>query len=169
MDALANTYVSQRCGVLLGARYEEVLKWLPHMRPYPLDDELVRDALYAVTHLVYTLNDYGTYKLSKAWLPKEFAFLRDNVDTAIAMDDQELLGELLDSLKAFGLPDNNPLIRRGTKYLLARQNQDGSWGDPDEENIRRRCHTTWTVIDGLRSYAWRGERFSIPSVKQIVG
>jgi squalene cyclase len=78
------------------------------------------------------------------------------------------LGELLDSLKAFGLPDNHPLIRRGTKYLLARQNPDGSWGDTDDENIRRRCHTTWTVIDGLRSYAWREERLSIPSVRKLL-
>jgi squalene cyclase len=138
------------------------------MRPYPLDDEVVRDALYAVTHVVYTLNDYGTYKLSKAWLPKEFAFIRDNVGTAIAMKDPELLGELLDSLKAFGLPDNHPLIRRGTKYLLAQQNQDGSWGDPNDENIRRRCHTAWTVIDGLRSYTERGERLSVPGIQQIL-
>jgi hypothetical protein len=85
------------------------------------------------------------------------------------MEDPELLGELLDSLKAFGLPDTHPLIRRGTKYLLAQQNQDGSWGDPDEENIRRRCHTTWTVIDGLRSYALREERLSVPRVQQILG
>ena len=67
MRALANTYVSERCGILFGARYLDVLKWLPAMRPYPVgadeDVEVLRDAIYAVTHIVYTLNDYGTYRL----------------------------------------------------------------------------------------------------------
>jgi hypothetical protein len=172
MEALANTYVSGRCGVLLGAHYPDVLKWLPTMRPYPVsaavDVETLRDAIYAVTHIVYTLNDYGTYRLSPRWLPREFAFLKANVAGACERKDPEVLGELLDSLKAFGLSAGHPLIMRGTEYLLARQNEDGSWGDPDEENIRTRCHTTWTAIDGLRTYAWRGERLSRPAIKPML-
>jgi len=161
MEALSNTYVGERCGVIFGAPYLDVLKWLPRMRPYPvegeLDDEFLREAIYAVTHIVYTLNDYSTYRLRPEWLPQEFAFLKANVDSAIERNDPEVLGELLDTLKAFGLRDTHPLIRRGTKFLLANQNNDGSWGDPDE-SIRTRCHTTWTAIDGLRKHAWRGER-----------
>ena len=57
---------------------------------------------------------------------------------------------------------------RGTKYLLANQNEDGSWGDTDEEDIRTRCHTTWTAIDGLRAHAWRGERAIRPEIKSIL-
>src|SRR6185503_3761372 len=34
MRALAATYVSGRCGILFGAGYLDVLKWLPAMRPY---------------------------------------------------------------------------------------------------------------------------------------
>ena len=169
MEALANTYVAERCGVLFGARYADVLKWLPSMRPYPVADvdeeELVRDAIYAVTHIVYTLNDYNTYRLSPRWLPQEVAYLKASVAAACAQHDPELLGELLDSLKAFGLPAQHPLIQRGTRYLLREQNEDGSWGDPGEENIRTRCHTTWTAIDGLRTCAWRGERLSRPDLR----
>ena len=160
MEALANNYVAERSGVLFGCRYADVLKWLPFMRPYPTikvsDEALVRDAIYAVTHIVYTSNDYNTYRLSPRSLPKEFAYLKANVASACKREDPEILGELLDSLKAFGLRSDDPLITRGTDYLLASQNQDGSWGEVDEENIRTRCHTTWTVIDGLRTYAWRG-------------
>ena len=172
MGALASTYISDRCGIVFGAGYPDVLGWLPAMRPYPVgtdeDIELVRDAVYAVTHVVYTLNDFGTYRLRPGWLPQEFEFLKKNVTAACERRDPELLGELLDSLKAFGLRDSHPLIIRGTKYLLAAQNEDGSWGDPDEENIRRRCHTTWTAIDGLRNYAWRAERVSRPELKTML-
>lgn len=171
MEALANTYVAERSGVVFGASYADVLKWTPAMRPYPTgddDEEVLRDAIYAVTHIVYTLNDYGTYRLSRRWLPREFAFLKSNVASACERNDPEVLGELLDSLRAFGLSLRYPLIRRGTKYLLAEQNRDGSWGDPGEQNVRTRCHTTWTAIDGLRAYAWRGERLSNPEVKPVL-
>ncbi len=172
MGALASTYVSGRCGIFFGARYLDVLKWLPTIRPYPVSGdenvELLRDAIYAVTHLVYSLNDYSTYRLRPGWLPREFAFLKANVASACERKDPEVLGELIDSLKAFGLRASHPLIMRGTGYLLSEQNEDGSWGDPDEENIRTRCHTTWTAIDGLRTYAWRGERLSRPEVKSIL-
>ena len=171
MEALANTYVGGRCGVLFGARYTDVLKWLPLMRPYPAageDEEVVRDAIFAVTHLVYSLNDYNTYRLSPRSLPKEFAYLKANVEAACVNHDPELLGELLDSLKAFGLRASHPLIMRGAEYLLANQNEDGSWGDPDEEDIRTRCHTTWTATDGLRTHAWRGKRTIPPEIRSIL-
>jgi hypothetical protein len=113
------------------------------------------EAIYAVTHVVYTLNDYNTYRLSARRLPAEFAFLKANVAAACARNDPEVLGELLDALKAFGLRANHPLVFQGTKFLLENQNEDGSWGDPHEQNIRTRLHTTWTAIDGLRDFAWR--------------
>jgi hypothetical protein len=171
MEALANTYVAEKCGIHFGSRYQEVLRWMPAMRPYPTtddDEQVLRDAIYAVTHVVYTLNDYGTYRLSQRWLPREFAFLKANVKSACSRKDPEILGELLDSLRAFGLTDTHPLIEHGTKYLLAAQNPDGSWGDTTEQNIRTRCHTTWTAIDGLRAYSWRGERLSRPAVKTVL-
>jgi hypothetical protein len=173
IDALTRSYFADRLGVVLGARYRDVIKWLPAMRPYRgrengHNPDFV-SSIYAVTHVVYTLNGYSTYKLSPRWLPDEYEFLRSNLVEAIAMEDPETMGEFLDSLKAFGLTENHPLIRKGMDYVLATQNADGSWGDVDAEDIYERYHPTWTAIDGLREYAWGGERLYVPGLMRTVG
>jgi len=96
--------------------------------------------------------------------------LQRHVATAIAMKDAEMCGELLDTLKSFGLTDADPLLRKGLDYLLAQQNGDGSWGDTDtdDDDIYARYHPTWTAIDGLRDYAWRGLRLSLPKLAPLL-
>jgi len=172
MDALGATFCGERYGVILGARYAEVLKWLPDMRPYlgpkKQDYSDFFYTVYAITHVVYTLNGYGRYNLSPRWLPHEFQFLKANLKEAVNFDDPDMVGEFLDSLKAFGLSDQHPTIRLGTNYLLAKQNSDGSWGDPDSQDIFQRYHATWAAIDGLRDYAWRGERLIFPKLQPLL-
>ncbi|MEK6286357.1 MAG: hypothetical protein AABO57_11500 [Acidobacteriota bacterium] len=169
MEAIYRGYRNQRSGVMLGTKYADAIRWLPEMRPYSgLKDTTADDfhsSVYAVTHVVYTLNDYGRFKLSPRWLPHEFDFLKENLQEAVALDDPEMVGEFLDTLKAFGLTDGHLLIRHGTEYLLSHQNLDGSWGNVNADDIHHRYHPTWTAIDGLRDYAWRGERLSFPKLK----
>lgn len=171
-DALIRTYMGDCYGVRLGAPYAEVIKWLPAMRPYPefvdADDMEFYDAVYAVTHTVYTLNGYSRYRLSPRWLPAEYSFLKRNLTRAISMEDPETMGEFLDSLKAFGLDEDHPLIRKGVDFLLATQNADGSWGDVDAEDIYQRYHPTWTAVDGLRDYGWRGQRLRFPKLASLL-
>lgn len=161
-DALTRSYTGDRYGVCLGAPFADVIKWLPRMRPYPNHSEEDNSesywAIYAVTHVVYTLNDYSSYQLSPRSLPQEFAFLKSSIEQAIVTDDPETMGEVLDTLKSFGLAEDHPLILKGVNYLLGAQNPDGSWGDMDAEDIYLRHHPTWTAIDGLREYAWRGTK-----------
>jgi hypothetical protein len=84
------------------------------------------------------------------------------------MEDPETMGEFLDTLKSFGLPEDHPLIVKGLSYLLSHQNPDGSWGDVEAEDIYERYHPTWTAIDGLREYAWRGERLSFQRLRPVL-
>ena len=167
--ALMATYSGDRYGVTLGAHYREVIKWLPAMRPYRGNENDRNadfyDTAYAVTHIIYTLNDYSVYLLSPDWLPQEFAFLKVNLKEAIRREDPEMAGEFLDALRAFGLTSRHSLIRMGTEYLLSKQNSDGSWGEMTTDDIYARYHPTWTAIDGLREYAWRGEGLSFPKLK----
>jgi hypothetical protein len=163
---LMATYTADRHGFDFGARYSDALGWLPAMRPYSGREgganEDFYDTVYAVTHVVYTLNDYSTYQLSPGWLPEEFRFLKANLKEAVATDDPEMMGEFLDALRAFGLTDGDPLIRSGMEYLLTTQKADGSWCEAEEGDLYLRYHPTWTALDGLREYRWRGRGLSFP-------
>jgi hypothetical protein len=158
--------MGERYGCKLGASYADVIGWLPSMRPYPeYEGDHTGDfgwAVYAVTHVVYTLNDYCRYLLAPRWLPQEFAFLKRSCAQAIVLDDPDMTGEFLDSLRSFGLAESHTLIAKGIDYLLSSQNPDGSWGDLTADGIYERYHPTWTAIDGLREYAWHGRRLSFP-------
>ena len=56
------------------------------------------DIVYFVTHVVYTVNAYGVYKMSCRLLPDEFQFLKTYLHEAISMNDPEMVGEF-ESLK----------------------------------------------------------------------
>jgi hypothetical protein len=171
-DSLTRSYMGECYGVVLGASFADALKWVAHMRPYPeRGKESEGDfysGVYAVTHIVYTLNHYSVYQLSPRLLRREYKFLKANLKEAIDLQDPEMMGEFLDALKAFGLSDNNRLMRKGMDYLLSTQNADGSWGERETEDLYSWYHPTWTAIDGLREYRWRGKGLSFPGLKPML-
>ena len=165
--ALIRSYMGARYGVKLGASYADAIRWLPAMRPYPPLSRGYEDfiwAVYAVTHVVYTLNGYSTYRLSPRWLLEEYEFLKGSLDDVIKLGDTDAAGEVLDSLKSFGLSDRHPLISRGVEFLLATQNADGSWGDVGAEDVYDRYHPTLTAVNGLRDYAWKKRALVFPEL-----
>ncbi|MFL6284067.1 MAG: hypothetical protein ACJ74Q_13075 [Pyrinomonadaceae bacterium] len=168
--ALIRAYVADSYGVSLGATYADVLRWLPTLRPYPsaFAEASFYDAAYAVTHIVYTLNDYDKYRLRPSWLPREFAFLKQNLASLIEADDPETVGEFMECLKSFGLSGRGPLIRAGTDFLLASQNADGSWGKIDNEDIYRNYHVTLAATGGLMEVRWRAPRLTFPELKPLL-
>ena len=172
MDALIATYTGDRYGIPLGASYRDVLQWMPAMRPYLKLTQTSRrnflDTLYALTHVVYTLNDYGKYLLPRDLLPQEFAYLKANLGAAIALHDPETMGEFLDTLKGFGLNGSDEVIRTGITYLLDTQGPDGTWGDPKEKDTYTLYHSAWTAIDGLKDCRWQGEGLSFPQVRPLL-
>jgi len=170
LDALITTYTGDCYGIQLGAPYEAVLRWLPVMRPYldrrhTTDAEFI-DTFYAVTHVVYTLNDYGRYLLPRDLLEDEFQFLRGNAPEAIALNDPETTGEFLDSLKSFGMNGSDEVIRAGMSYLLDTQRADGTWSRPEEKDFYTLYHSAWTGIDGLKDCRWQGEGISFPKLRR---
>lgn len=172
-DALITTYGGDHYGVKLGAHYKDVLKWMPTLKPYRGSEHQANpdfyDTVYAITHVVYTLNNYSMYRLSPKMLPDEFEFLKTNLKEAIAEGDSDMLGEFMDSLRSLGLTSDEPEIRAGMEYYLSHQNRDGSWGEKYETDIYERYHPTWNGIAGLSEYAWQyGEGLSFPELKPFL-
>ena len=165
-DALITTYFGDTYGIPLGAKFEDVTQWLPQMRPYRgYESGKNKDFItivYAITHIVYTLNDYNAYRLHPEWLRQEYEFLRANLRHIVAANDPETMGEFLDTLKSFGLTEADPLIQTGMAFVLSRQDANGSWGDAGDRDVYHRYHSTWTAINGLMHYAWQGEKVSFP-------
>ena len=157
-DALIAAYSGDRCGITLGAHYQDVLRWLPTLRPYPArgtaSSHTYYAGIYTATHVIYTYNHYSLYRVSPGCFPQEFEHLQANLRQAQADHDPETMGEYLDSLRAFGLGLEDNLVRTGFDFLLSTQNSDGSWGSRGDPDIYGRYHPTWTAIDGLRDYRW---------------
>ncbi len=149
-----------------------MLRWLPTLRPYPEQAQAATDefydSIYAVTHVVYTLNHYNQVRLTPRLLPAEYQFLHANLRTAIALKDTDMLGEMMDSLRAFGVTETDPALRAAIEFYLTRQHADGSWGDTQAGDIYDRYHPTWNAIAGLSHYTWRGRTLSHPELKPLL-
>jgi uncharacterized protein DUF6895 len=153
--ALTNTYFCERHGLRLGVRFVEVIGQLPRLRPYPAPGTRhYYDSLYAVTHVVYTLNDYGGARVSPRHFPQEFRFLKACMRWALERGEPDTIGEIIDTLSAFGIGDAHPLLVKGRAFLLAHQRDDGGWGEEDDDEYRH-FHHVWAAIDGLRDYRWQ--------------
>jgi hypothetical protein len=159
-DALVTAHAGRHYGIVLGSPLDDVVRWLPVMRPYRArqekDPDEFFDTVYAITHVIYTLNDYHQVHIAPGCLPQEFDYLRASLAGALKLHDPDMLGEYLDTLKAFGLTMSDPLLRQAEEFLLATQNPDGSWGDMKDPDVYGRYHPTWAAVDGLREYQWSG-------------
>ena len=154
--ALTSAYFCDRHGMPLGVRLVDVVRHTHSLRPYPAPGHVdFYQALYAVTHLVYTLSDYSAARLPRTWLRQEYRFLRSAMRWAIDTGEADTIGEIVDSLAVLGAGDNDEVILEGRRFLLDTQRADGGWGNEDGDPYGQ-FHTVWTAIDGLRDYGWRG-------------
>ena len=80
--------------------------------------------------------------------------MKKRVPLLIKADDAETMGEFLDTLKAFGMTNNDPLIQAGMKFIMKSQNRDGSRGQDDPADVYPVFHSTWTGVNGLMNYAF---------------
>lgn len=155
--ALTNIYFCERFGLELPVTYADVMRLLPTLRPYPRPGtRFHHDAIYAVTHIVYTLNDYNSAQLRAPLLGRERRFLKASMAWALKRGEADTVAEIVDSLAGCGVADTDPRMVQGRRFILDQQRKDGGWGDEHDEYGR--FHSVWTCIDGLRDYGWRSRR-----------
>lgn len=159
--AMVGAHIAQGAGMRPGSSVREIAAWRPVMQPYPRPRRRLTSAgwsaFYAVTHLIYVLNDYSLYLLPRERFLAEVEFLRAACEVAIVDDDVEGIGEAVDALLTLGDTERDPLIARARRKILALQNRDGSWGSRSDEPYTR-LHKTWVALDGLTRYGRRETR-----------
>ena len=94
------------------------------------------DQCYLVTHVVFTLSEWGALRLDKELLPHEYYFLREHMVSQIRVKNVHLVGEFVEALRIFGCDDDDDIVKQGINFLLKEQSKsDGSW-DREEETMR---------------------------------
>jgi hypothetical protein len=156
--AMVGTHIAESAGMRLRWSVRDLAAWRSAMQPYPRPrrrlTRATESAFYAVTHLVYVLNDYNLYALPRGRFEAEAQLLRAVCAIGIDLDDVEAMGEAVDALLALGEPERDPLIARARQRILALQNRDGSWGSRADKPYTR-LHKTWVALDGLTRYGRR--------------
>ena len=127
-NTLIHCFYAERVGVTLGgATYAQAFNWLTCVRPYKgptgLEWQEYIDQAYLITHIIFTLNNWGELMLDPMLLPHEYYFIRENMPIMITQGDSHLVGEFVECLRAFGCPDSDPVVRKGMDCLLNSQAQ----------------------------------------------
>jgi hypothetical protein len=155
--ALVVTHAGECLYTTLGTPYRLVAAWRDSMIPYISEDTerdgTAFDCFYAVSHLLYTLTDYGVYMLPGDALHAEQVYLREMLARAIRNDDQEMVSEAAECLSLFSTSANEAKLGRSSNYLLDRQLDGGSWGGDDWYD---RFHRAWVGFDALRDWVHPG-------------
>ena len=153
IDLLIGFHFTDRAGVPVGVSFAEALVFVPSVVYVP-DAEVGGDRYVdqnnLVTHLVYTLSGYASWTVPADLLPREFAYIKEELPVAVMWADPETLAEYVDSLKLMG--EGDELIGPAIEVLLDIQKPDGRWEPVDVEDEYDRYHATWCVMDALRSY-----------------
>jgi hypothetical protein len=124
--------------------------------------KMTSDDVYALTHEVYAVYEYGDRRDVDPFDAPSKTYLRTTVEALVgryrARGDPDLAGELVECLHYLRMRDS-PAYAEGVRFLLDSQNMDGSWGTYEREMKRFgkyvdhgfRLHTTLVAIGALTS------------------
>jgi len=168
-----NAHMGQR-----GPFQREVFGWYYRhfglVEPFPLDGSLRegyiarredpsgfdRTAVYQLTHEVFVPYEYGERLDADPFDAEDKAYLRSSLEGLISKyierDDPDLVAELVSCMRFLRFVES-PSFRDGLRFLLASQNDDGSWGDAGRVmrdyghagKYRITLHTTTVALDAL--------------------
>lgn len=151
-------------------RFEDWLRLgarIPAIHRYASDEDAYHDQNYYFTHVVLVLTGYGAEPVDDLQLRADLlAYLQEHYPTVHdEVGDLDLLGEFAQCFKLLGAADA-PEVERAIRSLLARQNEDGSWGVASDfdGSTYDAMHPTWAALTALYASSpgpagrggWRG-------------
>jgi hypothetical protein len=154
----------------------DVVKLLPLARSYQRIDELGNDTFlwqcYFITHLIYVFSDWGQHLLPRQLFSEEFEFMISNMDLVIRLDDPELVGEFLQSLKILQMDEWVDLdlwhvMDAGYSYLTDLEEKEGLQGRfmNGRRSVKDRYHSSYCASVGLQDYYYSKVNMGISAVK----
>nr|CCA26664.1 conserved hypothetical protein [Albugo laibachii Nc14] len=155
-SALLATYYAELVGVSLGTSHIDVFLHISTMRlsykglrpvdPEGLEWNLFADQLRMIFGFLEVMSDFGVLQLNSTYFESEIRFIFNGmyIHQAILLNEFELVGRFLQSMKLFGaafISSHNALINACETFLLGQQlSQNGSW-----------CKEHWTPADQYKA------------------
>lgn len=108
------------------------------------------DIIYALTHIVFAESDYFEKYPNPGDFQDEIKKFQNILAKylkreSLSADDADMLSEVIMSLKLLN-QGNNESVKEISQMLINKQNEDGSWGDPDETYGQIIHHTAVAVL-----------------------
>jgi hypothetical protein len=136
------------------------------------------DLIYVVTHYVYVFTGYtGNFqKRTARILRKERRFLANELPYVVKyVQDPDMIGEMVDSLLALGVKQDNKDIQDGVEFILSHQAKDGMWIDythPLLEDVQapelKWFHTTMAAMFSLGDERVKNAKCPLPKVMSVM-
>lgn len=122
------------------------------------DIDNIMDDLYNITHVIFVVCDYNSYRVPKKYFQREINYMLKFNDLICSKYhyDPDLLAEVVYVFSLMGYSRNYDLIKKGWVTMLDAQKDDGSWkaygidenGSETDKNYDI-FHATWVAVDLL--------------------
>lgn len=122
------------------------------------DIDTIIDDLYNITHVIFVVCDYNSYKVPVKYFQREISYMVKFYDLICSQyhHDPDLLTEVVYVFSLMGYPRDYDIIKKGWITILDSQKDDGSWkaygideNASDTDKNYDIFHATWVAVDML--------------------
>lgn len=151
----------------------ETMEMIPQLRPWIDYKVLGFNGFllqgYLITHFVFFISKWGSYRLPRARFQAEFDHIATNMYAAVENKHVDLVGEFIYTLRILGADDAHPAIVQGTAFLLETQrtSRDAFYGI--EDDFHQRFHTAYCVLFGLADWRFGPTPDVLPHMQWVDG
>jgi len=102
-----------------------------------------------VTHKIFTRTAWCQFRLDPAEWSKEKNFLEFYIGRIIQLQDIELLGEFIQTLKCLGVTEKNNVLKNALQFMMSKYDrQNGGWLT-NTDTFESKYHATICAVGAL--------------------